>query len=142
MSPALLQYYNQLSNHNLHSRCAKKIMVPWITHAVLTTQRGPHYSFILHNPPKKASKIPITQSYLLSFHGVFIQGLCQNLTIHCRTMQHNPDPLDPCRAPAPELEHINSSNTTMGHFIWIFASSDWTGQGSHDPKTECAALPT
>lgn len=92
--------------------------------------------------PKKHWKIPITQSYLLSFHGVFIQGLCQNLTIHCRTMQHNPDPLDPCRAPAPELEHINSSNTTMGHFIWIFASSDWTGQGSHDPKTECAALPT
>lgn len=51
---------------------------------------------ILHNP-KKAWKIPVTQSYLLSFHEVFIQGLCQNLT-SCRTVQPSLDPLHPYRA--------------------------------------------
>lgn len=85
LSPAFLQYYKQRLNQmylpqNINLRCQQ---MHWedpgtvyllVSHIQFSRPREdliPLYSTI----PQKAWKIPITQSYLLSFHGVF-KGLC------------------------------------------------------------------
>lgn len=51
----------------LHSKCTEKILIPWITHAVLRTQGGPHHSFILHNPSQKSIENPYNSKLLTVF---------------------------------------------------------------------------